>query len=292
MRILPLIVAGAMALAPSVIAQPEAWSAAEQTRAAAKARAFESVASGDPVVAVIAVGQALLMSPDNAELRAALERLSPDAVPAAIAQAEALLAQDEPGQAVELLGAVRAATRDERLVEPLAEARARNLLHEASAHEAAGRAEAAKRMIILAANIRPNDPAVLAALARNGIEPPPPPRWAAAPGEQPADRPPEAPEQPIIIQSPPADFGRGDLERDFAFLDSKLDALTLQVARLERDTTLPSNRGNADSALTNLDRRVDDLQRSLERTIADLARQVSSLSRDVETMRRDLLRLR
>lgn len=285
---LPLIVA--LCVAPLSLAQPDPFSTATDVRTAAKTRAFEAIATGDPVAGLSAVSDALLMSPDDAELIAARERLIPDAVPSAISRATELLALDQPAQAVELLADIRAASADERLIEPLAEARAINLLHEAASHEAAGRAEAAARMIILAANIRPQDPAVLAALARNNLTPPPRPTVDRSAPDEPADAP--APTTLPATGPTRESLLRGSLEQDVNQLNRRLDELTLQIARMDRDLTIPATRGAADSAVTQLDRRVSDLQRSLDRAIADLSRQVSTLSRDVDTLRRDSLRRR
>ncbi|MBL0922094.1 MAG: hypothetical protein IBJ10_08185 [Phycisphaerales bacterium] len=112
---LPLIVA--LCVAPLSLAQPDPFSTATDIRAAAKSRAFESIAAGDPVAALSSVGDALLLSPDDAELIAARARLIPDAVPAAIARSVELLALDQPAQAVELLADIRATSADERLIE-------------------------------------------------------------------------------------------------------------------------------------------------------------------------------
>lgn len=285
---LPLIVA--LCVAPLSLAQPDPFSTATDIRAAAKSRAFEAIATGDPVAALSSVGNALLMSPDDAELIAARDRLIPDAVPAAIARSVELLALDQPAQAVELLADIRATSADERLIEPLADARAINLLHEAASHEAAGRSEAAARMIILAANIRPEDPAVLAALARNNLTPPPRPTVDRSAPDEPAGAPATT---PTPATGPTRDsLLRGSLERDVDQLGRRVDELTLQIARMDRDMTIPATRGAADSAVTQLDRRVSDLQRNLDRAVSDLTRQVSSLSRDVETLRREALRRR
>lgn len=294
MRPYHIVVASAVVLAAAfastALARSDPWATASDIRATAKSRAFESIATGDPVAALSSVGDALLLSPDDAELIAARERLIPDAVPAAITRSVELLALDQPADAVELLADIRAASADERLIEPLAEARAINLLHEAASHEAAGRAEAAARMIILAANIRPEDPAVLAALARNNLTPPPRPTVDRSAPDEPADA-------PASTSAPATGPTReslltGSLEQDVNQLNRRLDELTLQIARMDRDLTIPATRGAADSAVTQLDRRVSDLQRNLDRAIADLSRQVSSLSRDVDTLRRDSLRRR
>lgn len=286
----PLLLTIALLLSPLALAQPDPFSTASDIRAAAKSRAFEAIATGDPVAAIAHVGDALLLSPDDAELIAARDRLIPDAVPSAIARSVELLALDQPARAVELLADLRAVTADDRLIEPLATARAINLLHEAASHEAAGRAEAAARMIILAANIRPEDPAVIAALARNNLTPPPRPTVDRSAPDEPADNP--APTTAPSAVPSRETLLTGSLEQDVNQLNRRVDELTLQLARVDRDLTLPSTRGAADSVITQLDRRVSDVQRNLERLVADLSRQVQSLSRDVDNLRREALRRR
>jgi hypothetical protein len=290
MRLLLLTVAlalGAPALAQSTTPN-DPWNLAAESKARAKDRAMGAVATGDPVAALIAVAEALLLDPDNPDLKAARDRLAPEAIPAAITMAEGYLARNEPDDAVNILADIRAATNDDSLVEPLALARARHLLQEATSHEAAGRAESSKRLVLLAANIRPDDPQVVAALKRHGLDAPPP---LARPAAQPDDAPPRSIDTTSTRVTGQA-MDITALQREYERVDRRIDDLTTIITRMERDLTLPGSRNAADSSVTLLDREIDDLRRDLDRAVSDLSRQIQSVSRDVANVQRDLLRLR
>ncbi len=296
---LPLRLIVALLAAPLAIAQPatpeqplkpsDPWLLATEAKLRAKERAMDAVATGDPVAALVAVSEARLLDPDDADLKAARDRLAPTAVPAAITMADALLATGDAAEAVELLADIRAATNDESLLEPLALARARHLLQEAASHEAADRAEASKRMILLAANIKPDDPQVRAALERHGLAAPPSrPAATSSSSQEPAPAPISSQSTRLANQSIELD----QLQRENERIDRRIDDLTLIITRMERDLTLPGSRGAADPAVTQLDRRIDDLRRELDRALADLNRRLQTVDRDISSLQRDIARLR
>jgi len=264
--------------------------------------ALRALDTGDPVDAALALLDAIETVGEHPALVKALDAVRAPAAEAAAARVERLLNQGDVVGAIGLLARLRVAVHSDRLDALIDRATVAQRLEESAAFEAAGERADAMRAAVLASNIAPSDPRVVAAMTRLGLRTPAPTVGAnpSAPTGSPApasDRL-DALERDIRTLRESRELGGGGadaalramtridaLEQQVRSLESVIDRYARSLAEIESRQRLD---GRAEFATDELDRRLRDLERSFN----ELSRAISRVDSDVRDLHRRIDRIR
>jgi hypothetical protein len=265
--------------------------------------ALRSLDSGDALQSALALIGAIKQVGDAPELVAALDRVREPAAQAAAAQVSQLLTEGDTPAAIQLLADLAGMVRSDELDAMIDRATLAQRLEESARFEADGQKADAMRAAVLASNIAPNDPRVLAAMTRLGLRTAIAPATTTAPvrtntttGD--ADQRIDALERELQNLRDSRELGGGTADATLRAV-SRIDILEQQVRtldglaeRLARSLADIQSRerlgGRAEFATDELDRRLRDL----ERTINDSNRSVSRLESEVRSLSRRIDRIR
>lgn len=303
-RLLMPLALGAAMLSPTALAQDDASPRVresverfERQREQTINNALRALDSGDPLESALALIGAIETVGKDSALVDALNAVKQPAAQAAAARVERLLNEGNTVDALALLARLRVGVASKELDALIDRATVAQRLDESARFEAAGQKADAMRAAVLAANVAPNDPRLVAAMTRLGL------KTAAAPRTAPtAVAPATAPSSP--------DDRLTTLEREVRTIResrelagsgtdaalramTRIDSLEFQVRSLEgvveryaRSLADIESRqridGRAEYATDELDRRVRDL----ERRINEFSRSISRLESDIRDLNR------
>ncbi len=302
---------GALMIGPAAIAQdsppPRVEDSLERfddAREQIIAAALRSLDSGNALQSAMTLIGAIERVGKAPELVAALDRVREPAAQAAAALVGQMLTEGNTPAAIQLLADLAGGVHSEELDEMIDKATLAQRLEESASFEADGQTADAMRAAVLASNIAPDDPRVLAAMKRLGLR-----TATTAPATTTA---------PVRTNTNAGDADQriNELERELQNLrDSRelgggtadatlraitrIDALEQQVRvldglaeRLARSLSDLESRqrldGRAEYATDELDRRLRDVERTVNdsnRAVARLASEIRDLNRRIDRIR-------
>lgn len=313
MRLIHPVIAlslSAAVLSPAALAQDDANPRVresverfERQREQTINNALRALDSGDPIESALALLDAIETVGKNSALVEALNAVKEPAAQAAAARVERLLHESNPTEALALLARLRVGVASDELDALIDRATLAQRLEESARFEAEGQKADAMRAAVLAANIAPNDPRVVAAMTRLGL------KTAASPMNAPTTgAPSNAPASPddrlttlereVRTLRESRELGGGGSDAALRAM-TRIDSLEVQVKSLEgvverytRSLADIESRqridGRAEYATDELDRRVRDL----ERRINEFSRSISRVESDIRDVNRRVDRLR
>jgi hypothetical protein len=308
---LPLPLAlGAALLSPAALAQDdpsprirESVERFERQREQTVNTALRALDSGDPLESALALIGAIETVGKDSALVDALSAVKQPAAQAAAARVERLLNEGNPVDALALLARLRVGVASDELDALIDRATVAQRLNESARFEAEGQKADAMRAAVLAANVAPNDPRVVAAMTRLGLKTAATPSTVpttgaqATPTSSPDDRLTTL-EREVRTLRESRELGGGGSDAALRAM-TRIDSLEVQIRSLEgvveryaRSLADIESRqridGRAEYATDELDRRVRDL----ERRINDFDRSISRLESDIRDLNRRIDRVR
>ncbi len=304
---------GALFLGPASLAQDapaspqveESLERFDDARERIIAAALRSLESGDALQSAMTLIGAIERVGKAPELVAALDRVREPAAQAATVLVAQMLTEGNTAAAIQLLADLAGGVHSDELDAMIDKATLAQRLEESASFEAAGQTADAMRAAVLASNIAPNDPRVLAALTRLGLRTniAPAPATTTAPvrtntNNGDADERIDALERELQNLRDSRELGGGTADATLRAV-TRIDALEQQVRvldglaeRLARSLTDLESRerldGRAEYATDELDRRLRDV----ERVINDSNRSVSRLESEIRSLNRRIDRIR
>ena len=306
--ILGALVLGPASLAQDAPASPQVEESLERfddARERIIAAALRSLESGDALQSAMTLIGAIERVGKAPELVAALDRVREPAAQAATVLVAQMLTEGNTAAAIQLLADLAGGVHSDELDAMIDKATLAQRLEESASFEAAGQTADAMRAAVLASNIAPNDPRVLAALTRLGLRTniAPAPATTTAPvrtntNNGDADERIDALERELQNLRDSRELGGGTADATLRAV-TRIDALEQQVRvldglaeRLARSLTDLESRerldGRAEYATDELDRRLRDV----ERVINDSNRSVSRLESEIRSLNRRIDRIR
>jgi hypothetical protein len=265
--------------------------------------ALRSLDSGNALQSALTLIGAIEMVGKAPPLVAALDTVKQPAAEAAAARVAQMLTEGNTPAAIQLLADLAGGVHSDELDALIDRATVAQRLEESARLEADGQKADAMRAAVLASNIAPNDPRVLAAMTRLGLRTAIAPATTTAPvstttttGD--ADDRIDALERELQNLRDSRELGGGTADATLRAV-SRIDILEQQVRtldglaeRLARSLDDIQSRerlgGRAEYATDELDRRLRDL----ERTINESNRSISRLESDMRDLSRRIDRIR
>jgi hypothetical protein len=262
--------------------------------------ALRSLDSGNALQSALTLIGAIEMVGKAPPLVAALDTVKQPAAEAAAARVAQMLTEGNTPAAIQLLADLAGGVHSDELDALIDRATVAQRLEESARLEADGQKADAMRAAVLASNIAPNDPRVLAAMTRLGLRTAIAPATTTAPVRTNAsdDDLIDALERELQNLRDSRELGGGTADATLRAV-SRIDILEQQVRtldglaeRLARSLDDIQSRerlgGRAEYATDELDRRLRDL----ERTINESNRSISRLESDMRDLSRRIDRIR
>lgn len=301
---------GAALLFPAALAQDDANPRVresverfERQREQTINTALRALDSGDPLESALAIIEAIETVGNDRALVEALRAVKQPAAEAGATRVERLLHESNPTEALALLARLRVGVASDELDALIDRATVAQRLDESARFEAEGQKADAMRAAVLASNVAPNDPRVVAAMTRLGLKTAATLSTVPTTGVQanaptsPDDRL-STLEREVRTLRESRELGGGGSDAALRAM-TRIDSLEVQVRSLEgiveryaRSLADIESRqridGRAEYATDELDRRVRDL----ERRINDFSRSISRLESDIRDLNRRIDRIR